>query len=337
MSELLIVRALRYQWKVALGVFLCGLIAAYVARSFGVGQHVGSATHGPVTAPVQAISGPATIVAPVEALPAPTSGDAVSTARQMQDWQAGIRSLDARIAKVRETLTTAEPTAKVAEPEAAVVVKEERTTPAPPSQEEVALRRSISEQKRHLEALRAVDTEAHPDVIEGLENLNHLESQLALLVRSHPIERPKGPSATVVPKSAVPGPGWATVDFDVQQAAMAHLSNLIRQRARLVAQLQSASATAGAASPAVDVPFLPLLGTPTALAEQPANAVVVTSPQQASVLFAAFAAVLSALFALLIASWVEAVQDHIAGPAKLRGSLPDGVVFLGTVPQMRQQ
>ena len=339
--ELLIVRAMRYQWKVAVSVFLCGLLAAYVAHMAGFGEQIHAAvaspsqTAVPVAAPpVQATAAPAPKIAPAR--------DAVSaTDKQMQRWRAGIRYLDARIDEARAALpdpnSSSTPVVHAAEPTAPAAAVEEQSI-SPPSQEEVALRRSVAEQKRRLDTLRTVDTEMHPDVIEANERLEHLQSQLTLLERRVQRERQQRERPAAVAQKPVPeAPAWPTMDAETQRNAMEHLADLIRQRAYLVAQMQRAAATSSADSE-LATELVPLLGPSQTLASQPAVATVLP-PQNslARVPFAVFASLLSVLLAVVVASCVEVAQGHLAGPAGVQASLPDGAVFLGTVPRMRRQ
>lgn len=339
--ELLIVRAVRYQWKVALSVFVCGLLAAYVAHAFGFGDRTSVAVAVPVlaAAPASAPSVPAIVAPAPDNTPLMDANSA--TAKQMQRWRASIRYLDARIEEARLALpdpsSATTPPAPAAEPNAPAAPAEEPVVVVP-SQEEVALRRSVAEQKRRLDSLRAVDTEMHPDVIEANERLEHLQSQLVLLERRLQRERQQRERpAVVVQKPVQEAPPAPSMDAETQRIAMEHLADLIRQRAYLVTQMQRAAATSSTDSELAKE-LVPLLGPSSSPASQPSAAAVVPTPNGlARVPFLVIASLLSVLLAVVVASCVEASQGHLAGPAGVQASLPDGATFLGIVPRMRRQ
>lgn len=357
-GEMLLVRALRYQWLIAIAV-LCGTMTCLmllretllpffaeiptsrfvsVLHSGLPRSHAVKPFPHPVGSPVSHGSGP---VLPVQAIPEETGNPTQRDLSSSHTYLGLIRhrrDLETQIADARQflrDLPEAQPLSS--DRSAANHISPTGSVQKPLHAEEVDLRQQLDTEKAQLDLLKSTNTDLHPDVVAAREKLADTQRQLDAALR-----REQG-----VPSSNTAPPLQFATDAlnvsDIRAQAMNQLASLIHARTSIEAQIhrledadpsQVRFGTVASVLEA-DEPLQPLLVPQPLPAQTDAQKPVKFSQTSIRMAYVCCSAAVASMLAFSVACAFEMAGDHVAGPLSLQAQLPSGSIFVGNVPHMR--
>ena len=351
LRETTVARAMLYQWRLAVAIFVCvlallQLLRAPVISRFPERWNASLAIALHAAFPAAFLTHASVAATQITLAPQPTPGATWMPAMHLPDMASAVptstintrrlallirsrQDLELQLEDKRRLLQ--QPIVQVEEPTAAPRLPEPPPV-RPESLQEQSLRRQVAEQTLRLETLRVNDTDLHPDVIEAREKLARLQGELSKA--SHAADASRTSPAVEIPVKQFSPP-----KVNQQTDLMEQISLLIENEASIDREIERVKSP----SPhnKVSEPAASALGVITPSPDQaapqptiPATRLRLSSRCIAALVEYSFALV-SVSIALAAAVVVEIMGDHIPGEHALRSTELTGVAFVCAIPSMR--